>query len=34
LIVKPVKPVVKLAESIKPLDTRQFKIEPLGTFLI
>jgi len=31
LIVKPVKPVVKLAESIKPLDTRQFKIEPLST---
>ena len=31
LIVKPVKPVVKLAESIKPLDPKQFKIEPLST---
>jgi hypothetical protein len=26
-----VKPVVKLAESIKPLDPKQFKIEPLST---
>jgi hypothetical protein len=31
LIVKPVKPAVKLAESIKPLDPKQFKIEPLST---
>ena len=30
LIVKPVKPVVKLAESIKPLDPKQFKIEALS----
>ena len=31
LIVKPVKPAAKLAESIKPLDPKQFKIEPLST---
>ena len=30
LIVKPVKPVVKLTESIKPLDPKQFKIEALS----
>lgn len=30
LIVKPVKPVVKLAESIKSLDPKQFKIEALS----
>lgn len=31
LIVKPVKPTIKLVESIKPLDAKQFKIEPLTT---